>query len=271
MSSATCWARSAKNSSTSAAGASARCAWSRRSVRIRPPITVPPGSWVRTVRGPSRLARRPACVLFPLPSIPSKVTNGIPHSINAGRRGLDRAPARQVRCTAMLDLGGRVALVTGGSRGIGRAVCLLMGRVGARVAVNYVRDTAAAETVVAAIRSAGGEAVALQADVSDPAAAEALVAETETRLGPLDILVVNHGIWKHAPLLDMTPGQWAETLRVNLDGAYGVCRAAAARMTTRGRGAIVLVASTAGQRGEAEYSHYAASKGAILAFTKSLA
>jgi len=82
---------------------------------------------------------------------------------------------------------------------------------------------------------------------------------------------VNHGIWKHAPLLTMTPEAWSETLRVNLDGAYAICRAAAQRMVPRGRGAIVLVASTAGQRGEAEYAHYAATKGALIALTKSLA
>lgn len=171
----------------------------------------------------------------------------------------------------MLTLDGRVALVTGGSRGIGRAACVLMGRLGARVAVNYARDVTAAAATVAEIQAHGGEATAIRADVSDPAAAEALVAEAEARLGPLDVLVVNHGIWKHAPLLEMTPAKWNETLRVNLDGAYGVCRAAAGRMAARGCGAIVLVASTAGQRGEAEYAHYAATKGALIAFTKSLA
>jgi 3-oxoacyl-[acyl-carrier protein] reductase len=171
----------------------------------------------------------------------------------------------------MLTLEGRTALVTGGGRGIGRAVCVLMGRLGARVAVNYVRDGKAAETTAAEIASAGGQAVAVRADVSDAIAAEVLVAETESRLGPLDVLVVNHGIWKHAPLLTLTPEAWAETLRVNLDGAYAICRAAAQRMVRRRRGAIVLVASTAGQRGEAEYAHYAASKGALLALTKSLA
>jgi 3-oxoacyl-[acyl-carrier protein] reductase len=171
----------------------------------------------------------------------------------------------------MLSLEGRVALVTGGGRGIGRAVSVLMGQAGARVAVNYVRDAAAAEATAAEVRRAGGQAAALGADVSDPEAAEALVAEAELRLGPLDILVVNHGIWKHAPLDEMTPERWSETLRVNLDGAYAVCRAAARRMVPRRRGAMVLVASTAGQRGEAEYAHYAASKGALIAFTKSLA
>src|SRR4051794_39889312 len=112
----------------------------------------------------------------------------------------------------MLDLEGRVALVTGGGRGIGRAIAILMGRLGARVAVNYVRDAEAAGLTTAEVRATGAEAVALKADVSDPAAALALVEETEARLGGIDVLVVNHGIWKHAPLLEMTPERWGETL-----------------------------------------------------------
>ena len=171
----------------------------------------------------------------------------------------------------MLGLEGRVALVTGGSRGIGRACALLLARAGARVAVNYVRDQGAAEETLARIRAAGGEAVALRADVSDPAAAEDLAARAEAALGALDVLVVNHGIWKRAPLAEMTPAEWDETVRVNLGGAYAVCRAAARRMAPRGAGAVVIVASTAGQRGEAEYAHYAATKGALIALTKSLA
>jgi 3-oxoacyl-[acyl-carrier protein] reductase len=170
-----------------------------------------------------------------------------------------------------LGLDGRSALVTGGSRGIGRAVCLLLGRLRARVAVNYARDEPAARDVVAAIEAEGGQAAAFRADLTGAAAAEMLVAETAARFGGPDILVVNHGIWKHAPLLAMTADQWQEALDVNLTGAWAVCRAAASRMAAQGRGAIVLVSSTAGQRGEAEYAHYAASKGALLALTKSLA
>jgi 3-oxoacyl-[acyl-carrier protein] reductase len=171
----------------------------------------------------------------------------------------------------MLTLEGRVALVTGGSRGIGRAIAVLFGRLGARVAVNYQRDEAAARETVAALEAAGGRGIACRADVSAPDEADRLVAETEAKLGPLDVLVVNHGIWKRASIDTMTPAEWDETLRVNLGGAYAVCHHAVRRMIPRRSGTIVTIASTSGQRGEAHYSHYSATKGAMLSFTKSLA
>jgi 3-oxoacyl-[acyl-carrier protein] reductase len=168
----------------------------------------------------------------------------------------------------MLSLAGRAALVTGGSRGIGRAVCALLSRLGARVAVGYHRDEAAAAE---AVREAGGGAFALRADLADPDQARVLVDESVRRLGTLDVVVVNHGIWKHAPIESMTAEQWAETQQVNLASAWAVCQQAARHMIPRRSGAMILVASTAGQRGEAEYAHYAASKGGMLALTKSLA
>lgn len=171
----------------------------------------------------------------------------------------------------MLTLQGKVALVTGAGRGIGRATARLFGRLGARVAVNYARRGAEAEATVAAIQADGGEALALQADVSDHDAAGRLVGATLERFGALDILVVNHGIWKRASIHEMTPEQWDETLRVNLRGAYSVCHHAARAMLPKRSGAIVLIASTSGQRGEAHYSHYSASKGALISFTRSLA
>ena len=171
----------------------------------------------------------------------------------------------------MLTLEGKRALVTGGSRGIGRAICTHFGLLGARVAINYVRDDAAAREAVAEVQWAGGDAFAVRADVGRHDEAGRLVDETLTRFGGLDILVVSHGIWKPAPIDSMTPAQWSETLQTNLGGAYAVCHHAARAMISQGSGAIVTIASTAGQRGEAGYSHYAASKGALLAFTKSLA
>jgi 3-oxoacyl-[acyl-carrier protein] reductase len=171
----------------------------------------------------------------------------------------------------MLSLAGKTALVSGGSRGIGRATCVLFGRLGARVAVAYGHDESAARETVAAVETGGGEAVALGADLGQGGEAERLVRDAEKALGPLDVLVVNHGIWKAAPIESMTPEQWDETLRVNVTSARALCAEAARSMRPRRAGAIVLVASTAGQRGEAGYSHYAASKGAMIAFGKSLA
>jgi 3-oxoacyl-[acyl-carrier protein] reductase len=170
-----------------------------------------------------------------------------------------------------MRLDGRRALVTGGSRGIGRAISVLFGRLGARVAVNYVRDARAAEETLRALSAAGAEGLPVRADVSAPGEAEAAVGAVVTRWGGLDVLVVNHGIWKPAPIAEMSPEQWEETLRVNLGGAYAVCHHAARHMIARRSGTMVLVASTAGQRGEAGYAHYAASKGGLLAFSRSLA
>ena len=168
------------------------------------------------------------------------------------------------------SLRGRAVLVTGGSRGIGRAVALLFARLGARVAIGYASDREAADSAVAEARAAGVDAFAIAADLGRAGEAERLVAEAVARLGGLDVAVVNHGIWKHAPSLEMTSEQWDETMRVNLTSAWTVCQHAARVMTSAGRGAIVTIASTAGQRGEAEHAHYAASKGALIAITRSL-
>jgi 3-oxoacyl-[acyl-carrier protein] reductase len=124
---------------------------------------------------------------------------------------------------------------------------------------------------VAEVVRAGSSAVALQADLSRPQEGARLVAEAETRLGPLDVVVVNHGIWKRAPIDTMTPAEWAETLDTNLGSAAAICGEAARCMLPRGAGALVLIASTAGHRGEPFYAHYAASKAALIALTKSLA
>lgn len=171
----------------------------------------------------------------------------------------------------LLSLAGRTALVTGGGRGIGRAVSLLFGRLGARVVVGYARDERSARGTVEALRAAGAEATAISADLGRDGEPERLVRDAEASLGPLDVLVVNHGIWRRASIDTMAPGDWDETLRVNLGAARALCAEAARRMLPRGKGAIVIVASTAGQRGEAHHSHYAASKGALIAFTQSLA
>jgi len=167
-------------------------------------------------------------------------------------------------------LADRVALVTGGSRGIGRAVVLLLASHAAKVVVNYVNNEQAATATVAAARAVGVEAVAIRGDVSKLVEAENLVRETVQRFGRIDFLICNAGIWEGAEIETMSEELWDRTMDINLKGTWSLCRAAATVMKGQGFGRIVIVSSTAGQRGEPFYSNYAASKGGQIAFTKSL-
>ncbi len=171
----------------------------------------------------------------------------------------------------MIDLTGRRAFVTGGGRGIGSATARLLAAAGARVAVGYRARPADAAATVAAIRAAGGQADAIGGELGEAAEARQTVDRAVQGLGGLDVLIVNHGIWlpEDVALADMTDAQWEATRRANLDSVVYVCRAAIPHLATGGQ--IVLVASTAGQRGEAFHADYAATKGAVIAFTKSLA
>jgi 3-oxoacyl-[acyl-carrier protein] reductase len=172
---------------------------------------------------------------------------------------------------ADLQLRGRVAIVTGGSRGIGKAIVELLAELGAQVVVNYLKDQEAAEATVGALRGRGVEAISFQADVCNPLEAQRLIDTTIERFKRIDILVCNAGIWEGAPLDEMTEDLWDRTIDVNLKGTWTVCRAVVSQMKNQRSGKIVILTSTAGQRGEANYSNYAASKGAQIAFTKSLA
>lgn len=171
----------------------------------------------------------------------------------------------------MIDFRGERVLVTGASRGIGEACAVLLAKLGAEVAVQYKQDDAAASGVVARIAAAGGAARAFRADLSRWSEGVRLVDEVERDLGAIDAVVLNHGIWKEAAIEAMTEAQYDETMDANVRGCFSVSGAVAARMKARRRGRIVFVASTAGQRGEALHGHYAASKGAIISLTKSLA
>jgi 3-oxoacyl-[acyl-carrier protein] reductase len=171
----------------------------------------------------------------------------------------------------VIDLSGQAALVTGGARGIGAACCEALSRAGARVMINYHLERPRAELLARRLSELGSEAVAVAADVSRREEAEALVTEAVERFGGLDVLVCNAGIWKRAPVDEISDREWDEMLGVNLAGTFHVIRAAVPHMKERGGGRIVTVSSTAGQRGEAQHSHYAATKGAIIALTKSLA
>jgi len=170
-----------------------------------------------------------------------------------------------------IDLAGRVALVTGGSRGLGRAAALALARAGADVAVNYVRDAKAARATATRCEELGVRSVAVKADVAVPADVRKLFLDTAQKLGRLDILVASAGIWKGAAIKKMTDRRLSEMLDINVKGVFACCREAVPLMRRSGGGRIILVASTAGQRGEAFHSHYAASKGAVISLTKSLA
>jgi 3-oxoacyl-[acyl-carrier protein] reductase len=169
------------------------------------------------------------------------------------------------------NLKDKVALVTGGSRGIGRAAVMCFARLGANIAVNYVHDDAAAKAAVAEAESAGVGALALKADVSLIGDAERLVEGTIRQFGRVDFLVCNAGIWEGSPVDQMTEQVWDRSIDLNLKGTWTVCRAAVPYMKKQQFGRIVIVSSTAGQRGEGNVSNYAASKGGQISFTKSLA
>jgi len=170
----------------------------------------------------------------------------------------------------MKSVAGKRALVTGGSRGIGAATAMLFAEWGAHVAIGYREREADAEAVTERARSLGVNAAAIRADIGTASGADRLIGSAVERLGGLDFFVGNSGIWitDDVAVADMTDEQWRRTLRENLDAMFFSTRAAARVLGDHGR--IVLVASTAGQRGEAYHADYASSKGAMISFVKSL-
>lgn len=171
-----------------------------------------------------------------------------------------------------LSLAGRVALVSGGSRGIGRAIAVRLAEAGAQVVINYLRAEAAAKETAAEIaRQFNVKAVTIRADISDVAEAESLVKAAVGEFGRLDILVCNAGIWEGAAVEEITEELWDRAIDINLRGTWAICRAAVPVLKNQRWGRIVIVSSTAGQQGEANFSSYAASKGGQISFAKSLA
>ncbi len=172
----------------------------------------------------------------------------------------------------MISLAGKAALVTGGSRGIGAATVKLFAQAGADVVFNYHRHREAAQQVEQEARKHGTRVESLKADLGQTKDAAKLVKYTVERLGRLDILVANAGIWyaHEAPIEKMTESEWDEMVRINLKSVYGVTHFAAAHMIAQRSGRIIAISSTAGQRGEAFHAHYAATKGAIISFVKGL-
>jgi 3-oxoacyl-[acyl-carrier protein] reductase len=171
----------------------------------------------------------------------------------------------------MITLIGKVALITGGSRGIGAATARYFAAAGADVAITYHKNARSAETIVDEIISSGGTGIAVKADLSDPAAADDVVRTVLRDFGRIDILVTSAGIWTPGQIGAMPARVWRETIDLNLTGTYAICNSVVPVMKKQHGGKIITIASTAGQRGEAGYSHYAASKGGVIAFTKSLA
>lgn len=171
----------------------------------------------------------------------------------------------------MINLGGHTALVTGGSRGIGRAAALLLARAGADVALTYHTRAADAESVARELRALGRRVYVGGGDLASPEMVERLMAGVRRELGGLDIFVANAGVWpaEELSLAAMPVERWRSTLAANLDSVFISTRAALRLMRPGGR--IVIVSSTAGQRGEPLHADYAATKGALISLTKSLA
>jgi 3-oxoacyl-[acyl-carrier protein] reductase len=170
-----------------------------------------------------------------------------------------------------ISLEGKVALVTGGSRGIGAAIVRLMVKAGAKVVFNYQRAGEAAEKLV---RECGAEnCFAVQSDLNSAASAKPLVDAAVAQFGKLDIMVANHGVWppEDIPIDEISEEQWRKTLSINLDAVFGLLKYTVARMKQQGQGGhIVLISSTSGQRGEAFHVDYSASKGALISMVKGL-
>ena len=171
----------------------------------------------------------------------------------------------------MDDLRNRVALVTGGSRGIGRSIALALADAGVRVAVNYRVQTDAALEVTSEIEANGGEAATFQADVAEPGEAARLVRETEARFGAIDILVNNAGVIIKSPLDALTTAIWDDTIRINLSSAFHVTQAALPGMRARRWGRIIMLSSVAAQTGGVVGPHYAASKAGMIGLAHSYA
>jgi 3-oxoacyl-[acyl-carrier protein] reductase len=167
-----------------------------------------------------------------------------------------------------MKLDGKIALVTGGARGIGRAICLALAAEGADVAVNYRASDAAAKELVAEIESQGRRAIAVGGDISDPEAAKAAVAQTIKDLGGLHVLVNNAGIAHDKLIYHMTADDWRSVMDVNFGGVFNGTKAVLDHFMGQREGAIVNISSVMGERGWTGQANYSASKGAVNAFTR---
>ena len=172
---------------------------------------------------------------------------------------------------ALQNLQGKTAIVTGASRGIGKATALALATVGARVVVNYARSSNAAEAVVKTIVDGGGDAIALQADVSQPEAVDNLIKETLAKYGSIDVLVNNAGITQDTLLMRMKLEQWQAVIDLNLTGVFLCTKAVTKTMLKQRSGRIINIASVAGQMGNPGQANYSAAKAGVIGFTKTVA
>ncbi len=170
----------------------------------------------------------------------------------------------------MIDLSNQVVLITGGSRGIGAATAKLFAKAGANVAITYRGNDRRACELIDEIKSSGRKAKAFKGDNSKSVIVKKIVEDVLNEFGRIDVLVNNAGIWTYGEIDKMDEKVWDETMDLNLKGAFLFCRYVVPIMKKQGKGSIVNLSSTAGQRGEALHSHYAATKGAIISLTKSL-
>ncbi len=177
----------------------------------------------------------------------------------------------EVDSKSLIDLSHRVALITGGSRGIGAAAAVLMARAGADISISYHRDRKAANSVSNAVQQVGQKCLAIQVDIMNHSKVKMGVSAILRRFGRIDIVVNNAGIWTYGEIGKMKEEVWDETIGINLKGVFNLCNIIVPIMKKQGGGKIINLSSTAGQCGEAFHSHYAASKGGVIAFTKSLA
>lgn len=171
----------------------------------------------------------------------------------------------------MINLSNQVVIITGGSRGIGAASAVLFAKAGANVVITYTKNEKAANSVIENVNKEGRICLAIKADISKFANANKVVKQTIKKFGRIDILVNNAGIWTYGKIGSMTEKVWKETMQVNLDGMFYLTNAVVPYMKKQLSGKIINISSTAGQRGEAEHSHYAASKGGMISFTKAIA
>lgn len=173
--------------------------------------------------------------------------------------------------TQVQKLPGKVALVTGASRGIGRAIALALAAEGAKVAVNYATSSSAADAVVAEITAAGGEACAIGADVSQPDQVDNLIAAVTNKWGQIDVLVNNAGITRDTLLLRMKLEDWQTVIDLNLTGVFLCCRAVSKIMLKQKSGRIINITSVSGLMGNPGQANYSAAKAGVIGFTKTLA